>query len=669
MFNQEKITALLNSIRLRDPQLRDEFDGSVERKPSGQVGFHLIRESVREGNNESRPCFTPETIVLRSGRPVLTVSHDEPSLIFQDAESEVWRDRLTDARPRLVSAIRAVGRIDLKNSPWFDWVGTGWLVAPDVVVTNRHVAREFGRHSSDGFVFRRGLDRNPISASIDFLAELGHEDTRQVPVTRILHIEEEEGPDIAFLQIQADAHVAPIPLCAQTTGPNEFIAVIGYPARDSRIPDQQLMESLFGNVYDKKRLAPGQIVADTEDEVQHDCSTLGGNSGSVLVGLKSGHALGLHFAGRFLEANFAVPAHSIAECLHKTLGGGERRRTILPANQRVPPFRMQSSPQISGRLGDSPVTFTIPISITIDIATPSQTAGIGAQSFQTDDQDVPVTEGVAEDYRDRQGFQEDFLGADHVVRLPEVVRDSIDVLDFEVDGRKDRVLRYQHFSVVMNRKRRMCIFSAVNIDGKESRKSERTGWRTDPRIPKDLQIMYECYGNPPKFSRGHMTRREDPVWGTTREAALGNSDSMHVTNVTPQMQSFNAPIWLGLEDYALHNARQDGVRISVITGPVLRDNDPIRYGIRIPLDFWKVIAFVHDRTGKLSATGYSISQADQIRVAEFVYGAYDTFQRSISWIEETAGVSFGGLSKVDPLAHEEEMQPSPLSDFDQIRFG
>lgn len=668
MFNQEKVTALLNSIRSRDPRLSDEFDAAAEGKPSGQDGFRLIRESFREGD-EPRPRFTRETIVLRSGRPVLTVSDDEPSLIFEDAESEVWRDRLTDARPRLVSAIRAVGRVDLKNSLRFDWVGTGWLVAPDVIVTNRHVAQEFGRRSSDGFVFRRGLDSNPISASIDFVAEFGHEDTRPVSVTKILHIEEEDGPDIAFLQVQANPLAAPIPLCDDTGGANQFIAVIGYPARDSRIPDQQLMESLFGSVYDKKRLAPGQIVADAGDEIQHDCSTLGGNSGSVLVGLKSGHALGLHFAGRFLEANFAVPAHTIAERLHNTLGGGERRRTILPADQRVPQLRVQSPPQVSARLSGSSVTFTIPINVTIDIGTPSQTAGMGAPLAQVGDHDVPVTEGVTEDYRDREGFQEDFLGADHVVRLPEVVRDSTDVLEFEVDERMDRVLRYQHFSVVMNRKRRMCIFSAVNIDGKESRKSERTGWRTDPRISKDLQIMYECYGNPPKFSRGHMTRREDPVWGSTREAALGNSDSMHVTNVTPQMQSFNAPIWVGLEDYALQNARQDGVRISVITGPVLRSNDPIRYGVGIPLDFWKVIAFVHDRTGRLSATGYSISQADQIREVEFVYGAYDTFQRSISWIEETAGISFGGLAELDPLARGEEIPSSPLADFDQIRFG
>jgi endonuclease G len=52
-----------------------------------------------------------------------------------------------------------------------------------------------------------------------------------------------------------------------------------------------------------------------------------------------------------------------------------------------------------------------------------------------------------------------------------------------------------------------------------------------------------------------MTRREDPVWGEPEEAALGNNDSMHVTNTVPQMQPFNGGIWLALESYALDHAR------------------------------------------------------------------------------------------------------------------
>src|SRR5262249_47359320 len=149
-----------------------------------------------------------------------------------------------------------------------------------------------------------------------------------------------------------------------------------------------------------------------------------------------------------------------------------------------------------------------------------------------------------EDYRDRQGYQADFVGLD--VPLPRVTPDT-DVLTFDEDGRTEHVLRYQHFSVVMSRSRRLCYFSAANIDGSQSRKMKRAGWRMDSRIPIAQQIKGECYGNAPRFSRGHMTRREDPIWGTMSAATLGNSDSMHVTNTVPQMQPFNAGIWLGLE--------------------------------------------------------------------------------------------------------------------------
>jgi hypothetical protein len=162
---------------------------------------------------------------------------------------------------------------------------------------------------------------------------------------------------------------------------------------------------------------------------------------------------------------------------------------------------------------------------------------------------------------------------------------------------------------MMNRRRRMCFFSAVNIDGNLSKKSARVGWKWDPRIPKAQQIMNECYGNPPKFSRGHMTRREDPGWGDKKTAKRGNEDSMHVTNTTPQMQAFNAPIWLALEDYALGHAREDEMKISVFTGPYFEDHDPEMYGVQIPRAFWKVIAFIHDDTGKLCATGYEMNQA------------------------------------------------------------
>jgi endonuclease G len=207
----------------------------------------------------------------------------------------------------------------------------------------------------------------------------------------------------------------------------------------------------------------------------------------------------------------------------------------------------------------------------------------------------------------------------------------------------------------------------VNIDGKRFKALPRSGWRTDPRIPAEAQIIKECYGNAPKFARGHMTRREDPVWGTGEAPGRGNSDSMHVTNVVPQMQTFNAGVWLDLEQFALQNARKDKMKISVFTGPFLTDDDPVKFGVKVPVQFWKVIAFIHDETGRLSATGYTMSQEDFLTDEEFVFGQHKTTQTSIASIEQRAGLSFGELSSHDPL----DVMESPtteLTDVSQIRF-
>jgi endonuclease G len=249
------------------------------------------------------------------------------------------------------------------------------------------------------------------------------------------------------------------------------------------------------------------------------------------------------------------------------------------------------------------------------------------------------------------------------------------VLTLTFQGKRTSELKYTHFSLAMSKKRKPCLWSVVNIDGKVTRKATRTSWRIDGRIPLEAQAIgdphdpdKDVYGNEPRFARGHMTRREDPIWGPEADALLGNDDSMHLTNVVPQMQPFNAGIWNNLEDYALLNARKSQMRISVLTGPVLRDDDPIRFQTQIPVEFWKVIAFIHDDTGKLTATGYLMSQASFLEPEEFVFGRFDTYQIPITSIEKKTGLSFGTLSRADPMKGQEEAAVPRLTDLAQIRF-
>ena len=608
------LRAFVSALRSLDPPLADEIQAVPQPRS--------MSASVRN-------------IVLRMGRPVLAIVGDAPQLRFKDSESAVWRARLQASRGPLTRAARAVGRIEVTGLPGVPYVGTGWLVHDDIVVTNRHVALTFARRARGGFTFKPGHGAQAPSVFVDFLEETGRRAQRPVPVVEILHIDDEAGPDLAFLRLDANAGVGPvasaIALNTSRVRREQQVAVIGYPARDNRVPDQRLVQSIFGDVFDKKRLAPGQITGTQRGVLQHDCSTLGGNSGSVVLDLATGQAVGLHFAGRFLDANYAVPAATVAARLDRLLNPKPAR----------PPGRPQ---------GGSPATHPL--------------AGPAVHPASAPDSEV-IVEGVPADYIGRTGYRPSFLGPK--VPLP-VVRNKRDILTFTWKGRRESVLHYQHFSVVMSRSRRMCIYSACNIDGSRPHRFKRPSWRLDPRIPAQQQIRDECYGNEPLFARGHMTRREDPIWGTPKAAALGNVDSMHVTNTVPQMQPFNAGIWLALESYALEHARDDRMRISVFTGPFFSADDPVRAGVRIPRSFWKVIAFIHDQTRKLCATGYEMSQEDFLRDEEFVFGRHKTAQVRIVDIERRAGLSFGRLAALDPFDGTQEGVTELLTDPSQIRF-
>lgn len=677
----ERLRAATADIEQQDLKLADELK-AVRARTLESLAPQSAEESLETAGGTVSAL---ETIVLRTGRPVLAISNNEPRLVFEEAESEVWRERLTRAREGINHAILAVGRIDLVNHPRFDWVGTGWLVAEDIIVTNRHVANEFAKRNGQGFMFRSGV-LGQMSASIDFLHEVDSNQREVFDVREVIHIEPDNGPDMSFLRVQArdgKKLAAPIVLSKSAAAVKDQVAVIGYPARDSRVPEPDLMERIFGNVYNRKRLAPGQIKALGTNEILHDCSTLGGNSGSVVLSLQSGKALGLHFSGTFLEANFAVPANVIASRLTEISKNGKVAVTVPSPDQSLSQPSVEQSSQltqsgelsfqvpliISVRLGqlNAPAVTTAWVSEPVRTPPPLPQPAVTPVLSSGDEREEVFAEGRVEDYSEREGYKSDFLGSEFDVPLPEIQALN-DIVTFLEQGETAFVLRYHHFSVVINARRRMCFFSAVNINGKKSRRTKRGPWKTDPRIPKEAQIKNECYGNPPKFSRGHMTRREDPAWGNEAEAALGNDDSMHVTNTVPQMQPFNAGIWLRLEDYALDHSREDKMSISVFTGPFFTKNDPVMYGIKIPTSFWKVIAFIHDETGELSATGYTMSQRSYLQQEEFIFGQHETAQSSIRQIEQQTGLDFGPLRDADPFKRTTESVSTALTDFSQIRF-
>jgi endonuclease G len=73
-------------------------------------------------------------------------------------------------------------------------------------------------------------------------------------------------------------------------------------------------------VFFKKRLMPGRLTGMKATDsfgrsvkaLAHDCTTLGGNSGSAVIDVEGGRVVGVHFSGEPLVANFAVPTWELA---------------------------------------------------------------------------------------------------------------------------------------------------------------------------------------------------------------------------------------------------------------------------------------------------------------------------------------------------------------------
>jgi endonuclease G len=264
---------------------------------------------------------------------------------------------------------------------------------------------------------------------------------------------------------------------------------------------------------------------------------------------------------------------------------------------------------------------------------------------------VKLTLDDPRDYDDREGFNPDFLGVG--VPLPALSQAQTNDAVERTHGTGIH-LHYWNFTTVQSRSRRLPFFSAANVDGKLRRKFDRSDvWRFDPRIPTEFQILKECYGSDADgfFSRGHMTRREDPVWG--ENAAQAEEDTFLATNAVPQMQKHNGKLWLSLEDFVLKNATTDRQKVCVITGPVFGKNDPIIHGVKIPVFLWKIIAFIHDETGELAATAYRSSQAEFLPdtgEGAFVWGQFKRLQVPVSRIARDTGLDFGPLEKADVLS-------------------
>ena len=549
--------------------------------------------------------FIAEAIILPNERPVVDVvngTYDTPPPPFKHLGKK-------SARARIQAALPAIGRVELPDHPSLPYGGTGFVVGDGLLMTNRHVAE----------LFATGLGRETLSfipgqsAAVDFLRERDRPDSLLFQIGRVAMVH--PYWDMALLVVDGLTSVTPLSLSTAPPGDlrERDVVVVGYPALDPRNA-VDVQNRIFAGVFNVKRLQPGRL-RDVESirsfghpvaAVTHDSSTLGGNSGSAVVDVKSGEVVGLHFAGVYLEANYAVPTHELA-LDRRVVEAGVNFDGEIAGDAATPwdPFWSEADAEATAATA-SIRTDTLPIEITIRIesgALEGRRGGSGGAGRA-----VP-----------RRGF----LGPGRIRRaIPRSPRAPAE--GARQEDRLEAGRRRLHPAVRAFLRCHAQDAAAGALHGVERGRRARpkaagawprlhpkglTGlgdndqekWFIDPRIPAIHQLPDRFFTKDrASFDKGHIVRREDVAWGTSfDEVRRANGDTFHVTNCSPQVAKFNRSnlkgLWGQLENLVLEQAETE--RYSVFAGPVFRGDDRFFRGVddagsvrvAIPRQFWKVV--------------------------------------------------------------------------------
>jgi endonuclease G, mitochondrial len=608
-------------------------------------------------------------------------------------------------------AARAVARIQIcqPNGQRYGW-GTGFLIAPQVLITNNHVlpGKEWAVYSSAQFDYEIDIQDRPIGP-IDFSLN---------PQQLFYTSKELDFTVVAVAPRSADGQrnldqFGWLPLL-DTPGKSvegEWLTIIQHPSGERK----QLC------------VRENRLLKKSDDVLWYSTDTLGGSSGSPVYN-NDWFVVALHHSGipekrngkiqtvdgqdfnaQTMDesrikwsANEGIRASRIVQTLKQVIPAAPLLQplfTITPESARIdgdfqaPVLSSPSQIRNINPMTQNPMqTITIPLEITLQINGGNGLTVVGNQPGVISARESDVLERrngsgampakkdapFDPDYSTRNGYNPDLLGEENRVGLPKlsprVKNEAAKLIDSK--GGDENVLKYLNYSVVMNQKRRFAIYSAANVrfDQRYELNRTRDVWRLDPRIPQDAQIG-EFYYARNNFDRGHLTRREDMEFGSTASKAIESAgDTCHFTNCTPQHSGFNQSkqIWQGIERHVLEESIEAGhYNAQIITGCVFDDGDPEYKKIQYPVQYWKIAAALNS-SGKLFATAYLASQAEVISrlgiEADVPFTPFKTFQVKITEIERLTGLTFVCgkedkklLKDCDPLENARPRRQRPFS--------
>jgi endonuclease G len=582
---------------------------------------------------------------------------------------------------------RAVAYVEV-NGPTSSELGSGFLISPNLFMTNNHVIVDANAARGTQITFDRESDENGRPrATTSFLLD----------------------PEAFGLFSPPDKLDYALIAVGQRNSGNAALSDLGFCILSNR-PDKHAI-GMNCNIIQHPRGWPKMISVRnniltyrTDQTLLYETDTEQGASGAPVFNddwdLVALHHWGAPYIQTQDEQGQAFPAHinegvrisaiyadlqarlqtlgaSQRELLEEALSYAEKPIVVSSSERRLTPPHPAAaealvSPSTKGpamALNDDKVLrVTIPIEVTVRVGA----SGLDATPVVAAEQLAPnrLLRGAEalkldKDYSNRNGYDPDFIDGLNLP-LPKPtgsLRKQIATLRAEEPNAELGILAYEHFSAVMNKAKRIAIFTATNIDGDTYLNVDRkTGlvqaegetWYKDPRISASFFLDQTFYsGWSDYFDRGHLTRRSDPTWGSAEEAERANADTFHFTNCSPQHFRFNETTryWQGAERYVLENgllAEESRKRICVFQGPIFDDKiDLWSDDVQIPSSFFKIIVWqgkdsvkavglVVDQLSLLSETRKALkppAEAASINVSQW--------RAPISEIEKRTQLDFG----------------------------
>ncbi len=274
--------------------------------PKSEEKAQQAMEKLKSGKIPTTEELIALEFVIRIMRPAplshqgLLDSLDEGG---GDVHPPATVDRWNDFRAAVVPLLSSIGRIDHPNR---GHIGTGFMVKPDLLATNRHVLDQLS--GGAGVLPDAG-------AQVRFNVE---EQANEPASTkgRLLQVKAVHPTlDIALFEIKMEEDRSPLSFDLETVVEDGHpIVVVGFPAESSG-SNPLFADAIFRGLYGVKRGSLGEVMEPAAPVLYHDCTTLRGNSGSPVFSLLSHKVIGIHRSGMFTYRNEGLFAREIRAIL------------------------------------------------------------------------------------------------------------------------------------------------------------------------------------------------------------------------------------------------------------------------------------------------------------------------------------------------------------------